>query len=80
METMAVSKFKATCLAVLQRVGRTGKPVLVTRFGRAVAEIVPPRRRRSTGAWIGCMEGRGRAVGDIVAPATRPREWGALGR
>ena len=41
METMAVSKFKASCLAVLQRVRRTRKPVLITRFGKPVAEIVP---------------------------------------
>ncbi len=31
-ETMAISKFKATCLAVLERVRRTGRPVVVTRF------------------------------------------------
>ena len=40
METISVSRFKATCLAVLQRVKRTGKPVLITRFGEPVAELV----------------------------------------
>jgi hypothetical protein len=35
METIAISKFKAKCLSVLQRVKRTGKPGLVTRFGQA---------------------------------------------
>ena len=43
MESIAVSKFKATCLAVLQRVKRTGRPVRVTRFGKPVADVVPPR-------------------------------------
>jgi hypothetical protein len=33
MEEIAISKFKATCLAVLEKVRKTGKPVLVTRFG-----------------------------------------------
>jgi prevent-host-death family protein len=42
MESMAISKFKATCLAVLERVRRTKKPVLITRFGQPVAEVVPP--------------------------------------
>ena len=40
MEKMAVSEFKATCLAVLQRVKRTGQPVLITRFGEPVARGV----------------------------------------
>ena len=39
---MPISKFKATCLAVLERVRKTGEPVLVTRFGHPVAEIVAP--------------------------------------
>ena len=33
MEQLAISKFKATCLAVLDRVNRTGQRVLITRFG-----------------------------------------------
>src|SRR6476620_6200719 len=45
MRDIAISKFKATCLAVLEDVRRTGAPVTVTRFGRPVAEIVPPRVR-----------------------------------
>jgi prevent-host-death family protein len=42
MEEIAISKFKATCLAVLERVRRTGKPIRVTRFGQVVAAVVPP--------------------------------------
>ena len=42
MEEIAISKFKATCLAVLERVRKTGEPVRVTRFGQVVAEVVPP--------------------------------------
>ncbi|HUP18651.1 MAG TPA: PIN domain-containing protein [Gemmatimonadota bacterium] len=32
-DTIAISRFKATCLAVMRRVKRTGRPVVVTRFG-----------------------------------------------
>jgi len=42
METIDVSKFKATCHSVLQRVNKTRKPILVTRFGKPIAEVVPP--------------------------------------
>lgn len=55
MRDIAISKFKATCLAVLEDVRRTGAPVTVTRFGKPVAEIVPPRSRRTT-SWLGCMK------------------------
>ena len=78
METIAISKFKAKCLSVLQRVKRTGKPVLVTRFGRPIAEVVPPSSRARATTWIGSFESRGRIVGDIVAPASEEKDWEAL--
>jgi len=78
METMAISKFKATCLSVLQRVKRTGKPVLVTRFGKPIAEVVPPSGRAKAQAWIGSFQSRGRIEGDIVSPAAEAKDWEAL--
>ena len=78
MEKMQISKFKATCLAVLDRVGKTRNPVLVTRFGKPVAQIVPPPPLDRRGDWLDCMKGRGRIVGDVVAPAAVPSEWEVL--
>jgi antitoxin (DNA-binding transcriptional repressor) of toxin-antitoxin stability system len=78
METIAVSKFKATCLAVLQRVKRTGRPVRVTRFGKAVADVVPPRAEEAEDAWVGSMAGRAEITGDVVGPVTGAAEWKAL--
>jgi prevent-host-death family protein len=78
MESIAVSKFKATCLAVLQRVKRTGRPVRVTRFGKPVADVVPPRVEEPEGGWIGVMVGRAEITGDIVGPAVRASDWEAL--
>jgi len=57
MEEIAISKFKATCLAVLENVRKTGKTVLVTRFGEPVAEVVPPRKPRKTRRWLGSRAG-----------------------
>lgn len=74
MEEMQISTFKATCLAVLERVGKTGQPVLVTRFGQPVAQIVPP----PSGEWLGAMAGTGQILGDLTAPAIDPEEWEAL--
>ena len=80
MESIPVSKFKATCLAVVQRVKRTGRPVLITRFGQPVAEVIPPRRREKAANWIGSMAGRATIVGDIVGPAADSDIWEALRR
>jgi len=78
METISVSRFKATCLAVLQRVKRTGKPVLITRFGEPVAELVPPTPQASKSDWLGSMEGRAQVLGDVVGPALEGNAWKAL--
>jgi antitoxin (DNA-binding transcriptional repressor) of toxin-antitoxin stability system len=67
LEEMAISKFKATCLAVLERVCKTGEPVLVTRFGHPIAEIVAPGALKPVRR-LGTMAGSGHIIGDIVAP------------
>ena len=58
MEEIAISKFKATCLAVLERVRKTGQPIRVTRFGQAVAEIMPPASAPSARVGFGGASGR----------------------
>jgi prevent-host-death family protein len=78
MEEIAISKFKATCLAVLERVRKTGKPVLVTRFGEPVAELVPPNASRKPKHWVGSLAGTGQITGDIVSPASEEDDWEAL--
>lgn len=77
MERMAISKFKATCLAVIERVRVTGKPLVITRFGEIVAEILPPPPARA-GSWIGSMSSTGRIKGDIVAPVSGANDWDVM--
>lgn len=77
MEEIKISEFKATCLAVLARVEQTGNPVLVTRFGRPVAQVNPPPKA-SGEAWLGAMRGQGAIVGDLIEPVAGPEEWEAL--
>jgi prevent-host-death family protein len=63
-------QFKAQCLAILDRVNETGEPVIVTKRGRPVAQVVPierPRRRSLRGSIT--------YHGDIVAPIDV--EWDA---
>ncbi len=78
MEEIAISKFKATCLAVLEKVRTSGKPVLVTRFGEPMAEVVPPLTRKRSKQWVGSLAGTGKITGDIVSPASDEADWEAL--
>ncbi|MBM4295475.1 MAG: type II toxin-antitoxin system Phd/YefM family antitoxin, partial [Deltaproteobacteria bacterium] len=41
MESITVSKFKATCLTVVEEVARQKKRVLITKRGKPIAELVP---------------------------------------
>ncbi len=74
MREIAISKFKATCLAVLEDVRRTRLPVRVTRFGRPVAEIRPPTAPLKT-SWLGCMRDSVELSGDIVGPIGAFDQW-----
>jgi antitoxin (DNA-binding transcriptional repressor) of toxin-antitoxin stability system len=67
MNTIAISKFKATCLAALERVRKTGQPLRVTRFGRPIADIVPPRDEQRCD-WMGSMAGTATIEGDLCEP------------
>jgi len=78
VEEIAISKFKATCLGVLESVRRTRKPVLVTRFGEPVAQVIPPPPPKPSKRRLGAMAGTGRILGDIVAPAADEADWEAL--
>jgi prevent-host-death family protein len=77
VEEIAISKFKATCLAVLERVRKTRKPIRVTRFGKPVAEVVPPSAPPRPKSWIGSLEGTARIVGDIISPVADEQDWEA---
>jgi prevent-host-death family protein len=76
-ETISISEFKATCLARLERVRRTGRRLLVTKRGTPIAEVVPATVERRAGGWLGSASGTGRITGDLVAPVVAADEWEA---
>lgn len=78
MDTMAISKFKATCLATLEKVRVTGRPLRVTRFGKPVADIVPPAAEAPKPDWMGSMKGSVEIRGDIVGPTADLAAWDVL--
>jgi prevent-host-death family protein len=76
--TLAISEFKATCLAVLEQVRRSGASVVVTKRGVPIAEIIPPSPATVGGEWIGAMRGTATFADDLIAPAADAGEWDAL--
>lgn len=77
LRAMSISEFKATCLAVLETVRRTGEPVLVTKRGEPIAEVVPASRPASQKRRLGALSGTGRIVGDLTSPVAGEDEWEA---
>jgi len=79
MQEIAISEFKAKCLSLLQQVSKTKQPIRITRFGKPVAEVVPPTEVEvDRKAWIGSGKGTAKILGDIVSPASDADDWEAL--
>jgi prevent-host-death family protein len=68
------SEFKAKCLALMDEVARTGAAVVITKNGKAVAELVPHRPRRPNAR--GILKGELVVSGDLISPIDV--EWDVL--
>ena len=73
-KTIKASEFKAKCLALMDEVERTGRPVVITKNGRPVADLVPHRPRTRNAR--GILKDRLFITGDIISPIDV--EWNAL--
>lgn len=78
MKEIAISEFKAKCLAILDEVSKTKNPIRILRRGKPIAEVVPPTNTYDRKNWLGFMKGTMDIVGDVTAPATNPSEWEVL--
>jgi prevent-host-death family protein len=66
--------FKAECLRLMDEVARTGKPVVITKHGRPVAQLVPVAAESKS--LFGYMKGTMTIKRDIVAPIAD--SWSAV--
>lgn len=78
MESMAIAKFLEHSAEVLEEVHRSGRPLLITRSGEPLAEIVPAPLATPVRPWLGSMKGTGKILGDIVSPASEISDWDVL--
>lgn len=72
---MKASEFKAKCLAVMDEVAKTGEPVIVTKNGQPVVELVPHKKKAKRDL-IGLFKGDLAITGDIISPIDV--EWDAM--
>jgi len=78
MNHMPVSKFKASCLELIARVARSGEPLVISKRGKPIADLIPHQRRVRAKGGFGCLADTLISMGDIVAPAVDEEEWEAL--
>lgn len=75
---VAISVFKAKCLALLDEVDKTKISIRVTKRGRPIAEVIPASPRIAERDWLGSMAGTAEITGDIVSPVIDINEIEAL--
>jgi prevent-host-death family protein len=62
-KTIPAGQFKAKCLALLDEVAQSGQPVIVTKHGKPVAQVVPIKSKP-----VNPLKGSILYQGDIVSP------------
>ncbi len=75
MKRVPAEKFKVRCLTLVDEVCKTREPVLITKRGKPVAQLVPAD---DTGDFLGRLEGVVRIVSDIESPIEPPEAWRSL--
>jgi prevent-host-death family protein len=70
--TIAAGEFKSKCLKLLDDVAETRKPLVITKHGKPVAQVVP---MPVEGDLVGSMQGTVLWEGDLISPLSD--EWEA---
>ncbi len=65
-KTVPAGKFKAQCLKLLDEVAATREPLIITKFGKPVAQIIPLAEKRIP--LRGALKGSVLWEGDIISP------------
>ncbi len=72
MKTIKASEFKARCLQLMDEVSQTGEPLVITKNGKPVSQLLPYRRKPST--VFGALKGTITVKSDILPPVEEPWE------
>ncbi len=72
---MGAAKTKTHFLTLLDEVQTRREPILVTKNGRPVAQLVPIAEDAEQDPLAIYKIGGGKIIGDILAPANDPDDW-----
>lgn len=75
---IAISEFKAKCLALLEEVHKTKIALRVTKRGKAIADVIPAAPEADERDWLGSMSESIEITGDIISPVIEIDEIEAL--
>jgi len=78
MKKVPISEFKANCGSKLNQLRKTHWAIRITRFGKPIAEIVPPSPGKRARRLLGGMVGAAKILGDIVGPTGSLDDWVAF--
>lgn len=72
--TVPAGEFKAKCLNLIAEVAETRKPLVITKRGKPLAQVIPmPAKPQDI---VGSMKGSVTILGDIISPLDV--EWDAM--
>jgi prevent-host-death family protein len=71
--TIPAGEFKAKCLKLLDKVAEDRQPLIITKRGKPVAQVVPISAQADI---VGSMKGSVLWMGDIISPIDV--EWDAM--
>jgi prevent-host-death family protein len=77
VDSLSISRFKATCLAELERVRRTGRPLIITKRGVPIVQVLPAPPAPLVGSRFGSLAGSVKEHADLLVPLDEA-EWEAL--
>ena len=77
MEEIQLSNLQENIYRIIKSVIRSHQSVLISDQGKTLVKITPAAQYEKE-TWLGCMRGKGRIKGDIVAPAEDAGNWKVL--
>ena len=65
---ISAGEFKAKCLKLMDDVQKSQREIIITKYGKPVAKLVPVKDSKGPKSIVGILEGTMKIHGDLIAP------------
>ena len=72
---IGAGEFKAKCLKLMDEVNKTHEEIIITKFGKPIAKLIPIAKKKASNSPIGFLRNTVQIHGDIVGPIGE--QWNA---